>query len=129
MCAYLHSEQCPWSLTTCTLAAACGHTSTLRWLREHGCPWHITDVCTYAAVRGRVDVLEVLQQQDVRINATQLSRTLNITTGAYNNLAAVKWLRDQGAAWPAVLRRDQRQWTDDALTWARAEGCTSPTTA
>jgi hypothetical protein len=128
ICAYLHSEQCPWSSTTCTLAAACGHTSTLRWLREHGCPWQIEDVCLFTAAGDSVDVMVYLQQQGVLTDAALLTRMLNIA-GAHNKLAAAKWLRDQGAAWPAALRWQPKQWSGETLTWARAEGCTSPTTA
>eukprot|EP00953_Heterococcus_sp_UTEX-ZZ885_P017511 9799-Heterococcus_DN1.PRE.1 len=52
---------------------------------------------------------------------------LNVA-GAYRRLAAAKWLRQQGAEWPAVLKYESRAWNTDVVQWARDEGCTSPTT-
>lgn len=42
-----------------------------------------------------------------------------------------QWLVDQGAKWPAILRRFDmhKSWSDELLDWARTAGCTSPTRA
>eukprot|EP00953_Heterococcus_sp_UTEX-ZZ885_P016488 9271-Heterococcus_DN1.PRE.3 len=48
------------------------------------------------------------------------------TAGVYQ-LVIAQWLRQQGAEWPTQLRSHGRPWSTDALQWARAEGCTSPT--
>eukprot|EP00953_Heterococcus_sp_UTEX-ZZ885_P042253 21482-Heterococcus_DN1.PRE.3 len=67
------------------------------------------------------------------ISADVLSSMLN-AAGAHDNLAAAKWLRQQGAEWPDVIRYfyvnsfdGYTEWSGEALAWARAEGCTSPT--
>jgi hypothetical protein len=125
VCQYLLSQQCPWSAQACNRAAAGGHTSTLRWLRSNGCPWTVGAVCTAAAQGGSVELLVYLQGQRLLATAAQLTNVLNIA-GAYSQLAAAQWLRQQGAQWPAVLRCGKyKQWQGDVLAWARAEGCTS----
>jgi hypothetical protein len=123
MCAFLLAEQCPWTEATCTAAAVKGHASTLHWLREHGCRCTSTRTCMAAAKGGSVDVLVYLKQQGLTADA-ELTMLLNIA-GAHNKLAAAKWLRQQGAEWPALLSLGGQRWLGDTLTWARAEGCTS----
>jgi hypothetical protein len=79
-----------------------------------------------AAQGGSVDVLAYAQQQGIVFTARMLRQMLSIA-GAHSKLAAAKWLRAQRAAWPAVLCWNGIAWPTDALAWARAEGCTSPT--
>jgi hypothetical protein len=63
----------------------------------------------------------------VRATGESLTAMLN-AAGSHGHLAAAQWLRQQGAAWPAVLRVNRDYWWSGAvLAWARAEGCTSPT--
>jgi hypothetical protein len=126
MCAYLHGEHCPWNTDTCAYAAINGHASTLRWLHEHGCPWNSSGIGISAAVGGSVDTIVYLQQQGIEFTAGKLTDMLN-AAGAYNKLAAAKWLRQQEAEWPAKLDWFNTQWSGETLAWARAEGCTSPT--
>jgi hypothetical protein len=124
MCAYLHSERCPWDEIVCGRAARNDHASTLRWLREHGCVWNAEAIALSAAQGGSVDVMVYLQQQGIVFTAAKLTSMLRFA-GTYNQLTAAKWLRQQGAEWPAQLGWCQ-DWPDTTLTWARAEGCTSP---
>ena len=126
LCAFLHAEGCPWSTRACNEAAVNGHADTLRWLREHGCPWTVKRVYLSAAQGGSLAVMTYLQEQGVLSTAAVLVEMLNVA-GAYNNIAAADWLRQQGAEWPAVLHYGRQPWSGDALLWARAEGCTSPT--
>jgi hypothetical protein len=124
ICAYLHAEGCPWSAMTCEYAAIKGHANILRWLREHGCPWDDYGIQMLAAEGSSVDVMLYLQEQGIVFDADMLVEMLNIA-GAYNNLAAAKWLRQQGAEWPEVLcYRDQR-WPVAMLDWAGPAGCRS----
>jgi hypothetical protein len=55
-----------------------------------------------------------------------LQSMLNVA-GVCSQLTAAKWLRQQGATWPAVLKYNGKAWSGKALAWARGEGCTSPT--
>jgi hypothetical protein len=55
-----------------------------------------------------------------------LNDLLNMA-GARDHLDVVKWLRSKGAEWPAALKYDGYEWLGTILTWARAEGCVSPT--
>jgi hypothetical protein len=116
LCAYLHSDGCPWDAAACDDAAINGHASTLCWLREHGCPWHAHQIKTFAAQGGSVDALVYLQQQGLLANRIVLTTLLNVA-GSHNKL--------QGAEWPTRLRWHQ-EWPDSTLVWARSEGCLSP---
>jgi hypothetical protein len=128
MCAYLYAGGCPWSTRACNEAASNGHADTLRWLHEHGCPCNTNDDIHLSAARGGSgDALVFLQQQGIVFTADMLRPMLN-AAGAHSKLAAAAWLREQGAQWPAALRWNRQQWSDDAVAWARAEGCTSPLT-
>jgi hypothetical protein len=126
MCQYLHAEQCPWGESACWNAACEGHVDTLRWLHEQGCPWHFQDASSTAARRGHLHVIVYMLGVEPEPSAAQLTELLN-AAGVSGRLSVAKWLRQQGAEWPAVLRsRFERPWSSTALQWARAEGCTSP---
>jgi hypothetical protein len=120
MCAFVleNAERTPlaWSAFMCESAALHGHADTLRWLREHSCPWDAGYVCGEAAVGGSVDVMIYLQQQGMLASADRLTYMLD-SAGAHNHLAAAQWLRQQGAEWPAQLKL----WVPELLAWARAE--------
>jgi Ankyrin repeats (many copies) len=127
MCEYLRSQLCPLCESACCAAAYGGHLSTLTWLLEHGCQCHTLEVLVTAAQGGSIPVMEYLQQHGLMSTTAQLTKML-CWAGANNHLQAAKWLRDQGAEWPAQLSCGFFfQWTGDVLTWARDEGCTSPT--
>jgi hypothetical protein len=126
VCELLRAAGCPWGASACACAAEGNHVGTLRWLHEHGCPWDST-VLAAAAEVGCVAVLQYVLEQCAHISAELLTHLLSFA-GARNQLAAAQWLRQQGAAWPDVLRQRRfGAWTGDTLTWARTEGCTSPT--
>jgi hypothetical protein len=124
LCAYLHAEQCPWDEGACSAAARRADGSTLRWLREHRCPWYADGIYLSAAVGG-IDAMVYLQQQGIVFTAGMLKQMLQIA-GGFKNLTAAKWLRQQGAEWPAVLCSYSYQWSGAVLERAEAEGCTSP---
>jgi hypothetical protein len=119
MCEYLHAEECPWSVQTCSSAAFRGHVLTLRWLHENGCPWSAACTSEAAAAGGRLDVIEYVLQQGTVFTPAFLEHLLNIA-GAHNKLAAAQWFRQQGAEWPAWLLYLIRPWTGETLAWARA---------
>jgi hypothetical protein len=128
-CAHLRSTGCDWDTAACSEAALHGHLDTLRWLREHGCPWHVSDVCDNAAANGFPDVLDYVIEQGEVLDADVLTDALN-WAGAFNRLETAQWLRQRGAEWPAVLGGgddpELQPWRGESLAWARANGCTSP---
>jgi hypothetical protein len=137
MCEVLHAHQCPWDEESCQNAARCGiskygnpNLDLLHWFRQHGCPWSIGDVAYLAAHSNSVALLEYMQQDGVVFTTRQLTGLLSVAGGC-SSLTLAKWLRQQGAEWPAVLRvigmyDELDQWPDIAVAWARAEGCTAP---
>jgi hypothetical protein len=130
MCQHLRSTGCDWNASACNDAASYGEVDTLRWLRENGCPWDVNGVCTDASRYGSTNILDYVTEQGEVLDAELLTDALNCA-GAYNQLRAAQWLRQHGAQWPAVLAYGQppyaHEWSGDILAWARAEGCTSPT--
>jgi Ankyrin repeats (3 copies) len=140
---HLRSEGCPWDAKACTAIASCNHRytaagttasccATLRWLRDHGCPWLVAEVRLKAAENGNIDILAYAIQHGGMPNATELTKMLNIA-GAYGKFEAAQWLRKQGAEWPTVLIYQKpeshevfaRTWHGATLDWARSEGCIS----
>jgi hypothetical protein len=136
MCEHLRSTGCEWDTSACARAVAGGHADILRWLREDGCPWDVSEVCMAAAYYGFTNILDIIIEQGEVLDAELLTDSLNCA-GKLSQLPAAQWLRQHGAEWPAVLNYNtalfgfepkMQQWTGDILVWARAEGCTSPTT-
>eukprot|EP00953_Heterococcus_sp_UTEX-ZZ885_P027614 14795-Heterococcus_DN1.PRE.2 len=123
MCQFLHDQQCEWDNYSTNAAASGGHAELLRWLVDNGCPWDAEELCLAAAESGSVDVFVHLQEQGLLSRTATLTDMLD-TAGSCNKLAAVKWLRAQGAEWPARFF-SWRPWCGDVLAWARAEGCTA----
>jgi hypothetical protein len=127
VCKHLLEKGCPWTAYACYLAAAGNNLATLSWLHENGCPGALCDDSSIAAARcGSVDIMLYMQQQGVQWSDQLLTQMLN-TAGAFRHLSAVKWLRQQGAQWPPVLRLCDKRWGRDVITWARQQGCTAPT--
>jgi hypothetical protein len=89
-------------------------------------------VCTGAACGGYPDIFDYVIEQGGVLDAELLKHALNLA-GVHNRLQAAQWLREHGAQWPAVLSHTvlfcTMQWSVEMIAWARAEGCTSPTTA
>jgi hypothetical protein len=125
-------------------AAEGGRLAVMKYLNSQGCDWgDVLGVCVHAALGGSVDALAyafdqkanhiVIEQDEEQV---WLGMLLN-AAGGNDKLEAAKWLRQQGAEWPNVLRftiqydeggEKVYKWEHNALQWARAEGCTSPTT-
>jgi hypothetical protein len=86
---------------------------------------------------GSVDVLAYLCFELEPDEMDDMLDMMLNAAGAKGHLKAAKWLRQQGAEWPPVLRfvtqyanggEDAFEWQHNTLEWARAEGCTAPTT-
>jgi hypothetical protein len=124
MCQYLHAQQCPWSESSTSAVAAGGHAELLRWLVDNGCPWEEHDLCMSAAQAGSTAALAFLQQRGLLNSTATLTAMLNMAA-LNQKLGAAVWLQEQGADWPVTFR--YHPWSGEALAWARAEGCTTPT--
>jgi hypothetical protein len=131
MCGHLRDIGCNWDASACNFAAASGYIDTLRWLRENGCPWNATHVFTCAARDGCIDILDYMLERGEVTDAQQWTKALEVA-GINGELQAAQWLRQHCAEWPDVLSvvvaPNAHQWPDELIAWARAEGCTSPTT-
>jgi hypothetical protein len=130
---YLLSIGCPFTDLVCSKAALIGYFEVVRWAHQAGCEFgDVNEVAQHAARLGNLETLQYMQQQHVVWTAAQLSELLN-AAGAYEHLDVAKWLRQQGAQWPAVLQHTMTysqqtvltHWKGETLVWARSEGCTS----
>jgi hypothetical protein len=121
MCEYILSQKCPQKGSM----AVRGTLLRLSMYRA-------TAISKEAGRCGSVEVLEYLLRQGMLTSDETLTSALN-AAGACDQLAAAQWLRQHGAEWPTVLRERRvlspikAPWSGDTLAWARAEGCTSPT--
>ena len=48
---------CPWDVSNVCMPAYHGYLNVLKWAREHDCPWN-ADICTIAAEGGHLEVLQ-----------------------------------------------------------------------
>jgi hypothetical protein len=103
VCQFLHAAECEWNEEACHSAANGGHVSTLRFLRDNGCPWKPGQVCIAAAMGGYTELMQYLLHKQGLATAVRLTNMLN-AAAAHKQLAAAKWLQQQGAEWPPVLR-------------------------
>jgi hypothetical protein len=123
-------------------ATRSGQLAAVQYLDSQGCDWGDVDgVRIQAALGGSVEVLtyvcDRLEHAGLITQPTLLTDMLN-AAGGLDELKAAKWLRQRGAEWPPVLRfvradeyGDERvyEWAYEVLDWARAEGCTAPTSS
>jgi hypothetical protein len=137
MCEFLHAHGCPMHEDCCDEAAKAsiikhGNLDLLRWFREHGCPLNTDSLARTAASYNSVALIKYLQQDGAVYSSKQQlqSRKMLNIAGANGSLTTAKWLRQQGAEWPDILRLDsgriQIPWCDNAVAWARVAGCASP---
>jgi hypothetical protein len=125
MCLFLYTEGCPWDDSVLN-SANTGYYELVQALYEQGCPIEIHSVRSQAASYGRVDILQYLLQLPDQPQSSTAQLTAQLNGAAVNEqLAAAKWLRQQGAEWPEVLVKDGIKWRGELLQWARRAGCTS----
>jgi hypothetical protein len=102
VCQYFRTLQCPWDASTSSNAARSGNVALLRWLRENGCPCDPQTLALPTAKSGSIECLEYIRDNGVTLHAAVLTEMLN-AAGCEGKLAAVQWLRQQGAEWPHEL--------------------------
>jgi hypothetical protein len=123
MCQSLRAQRCPWSETVTRLSAAGGFTELLRWLMNNGCPWDAYELCRAAAIGGSIDVLTYLQQQGLLM--TDMLTDMLDCAAHNNNMAAAKWISEQGAKLPARVMYGQ--WASEMLDSDETDSLTAPT--
>jgi hypothetical protein len=105
LCQWLRAQQCPRDDSVTHAAAIGHHCELLRWLIESGCPYDAHALCTSAAETpdsNDFSILQHLYEQGILTESQVLTDTLN-AAGSLGNLAVLKWLKQHGAEWPAVL--------------------------
>ena len=103
-----------------------GQLLTLQCLHEQAqCPWNRLALAETAATARKVGsfaVLRYILAQGKPSSPAALTRLLNCTVSCRNIIKA-RWLREQGAEWPAELVHAYgTPWSDRMITWATREG-------
>jgi hypothetical protein len=88
----------------------------------------IIETYMLAAQGGSVQILELLRErmQPAVWSVATLTEMLRVA-GAYNHLAAAKWLKALGATWPVETVHNDLTWKSApaVYAWAVQEGCTT----
>jgi hypothetical protein len=118
-----------WTSELCLQAVQCSKLSLLQRLRALGCPWDAAAAAGCAARSASVEVLQYVLQSAAAWISAQLTDLLR-QAGTWNSLAAVQWLRGQGAAWPKCFRGaalcgrvDVFHCSPRVTDWILANGC------
>jgi hypothetical protein len=72
-----------------------------------------------------MSILRYMQEREPVWSAVDLIGMLN-RAGSNDRIYTAKWLRQQGAIWPAMLGSLAGNWPEAAVVWARRQGCTAP---
>ena len=56
-------HDCPWNEKTCHAAVEGGHLEVLKWARERGCPWHTNSTCAAAIEGGDEETLRWMDEE------------------------------------------------------------------
>jgi hypothetical protein len=131
MLQWAREQGCPWDKKTCSNAAWQCHLHILQWARANGCPWNRIRVLELAAHWAGVDMLEWLQHNSGEPWSDEDKAKMLARSGRSFSPAAMKWLRDRGAAWPSSFvatffssnKETSVCWTVPNLKWALANGC------
>jgi hypothetical protein len=103
MCQHLRSIGCAWDTHACSSAAVYGHQDVLQYLHENDCPLDI-QTCVSAGIGGDIQVIKYVIESGLL--STQGGAVCTFFyAGAFDHLAAVQWLRQQGIPWPYKLKK------------------------
>jgi hypothetical protein len=103
--------------------------AALRYLiRDALCPWNSERVRISVLDSASGQQLQWLRQADAAPWTPAVLCDMLFKAGTHNNLAAARWLRAQGAAWPDSFLYNDRYgrkacWPLMMMQWARASGC------
>jgi hypothetical protein len=146
MLEWVHSQGGELDEYVCSSAA---NLETLKWLREHGCPWESKRSCRSFASTGKLDMLEWAVEnglpwhptagevaawggyKEVLMWAIEKGLPIEKSPGKVCAEAAhgghfemLKWLRDEGYTWErhtCSLAAKEGHW--EVLKWAVENGC------
>jgi hypothetical protein len=113
-----------WSENICAEAARAGDLRALMWAREQNyCTWWLGQLLNSAAKGGHLNVLQWLHSNSERLWTRAEQARMLFAAGQCSDLAAAKWLRANGAAWPESFYTDTTMWPVATVQWALANGC------
>jgi hypothetical protein len=126
LCVYLRQSGCAWGFDTLVASARCRQAACFAWLRESGCPGTAQQVYRAAMYLNDAAVFEWLGAQGMAAPTPDELSSMLCGAGFSGNLRAAEWLRQRGAAWPAVLNLCGAEFPERSVAWFRERGCTSP---
>jgi hypothetical protein len=90
---FMHEHGEPWHADTCTWAAAGGHLACLRYAHEHGAPWDAW-TCAIAARTGHLACLRYAHEHGAPWDSMTCARA-----AIYGHLACLRYAHEHGAPW------------------------------
>jgi hypothetical protein len=116
-----------WSDELCKIAAAQNKLMLLQWLRSSGCCWEDRWVTRFAMRTGSSPLLEWLHTvTESHWWSGEHGQTLLHLAACFENVSAVKWLREHAVEWPDSyvqhLRRRHVCWLLEAVQFALRRG-------
>jgi hypothetical protein len=116
----------PWSTMLCDGAARYNKLALLQWLFMHSCPWEADRLLRYASRHGSIAMLGWLLTVTPTWSPDAMRYMLGLAA-CNNTLAAVQWLRGQGAIWPYAFSYQSSNtlckcWSLSAVKWALSCG-------
>lgn len=115
---FLYARGCPWNAVACMEAAKAGKLKALMWLRERRCPWDQRRLCTNAAAKGHLEVVQWAYANGCECN--ELTCQLAATGG---HLEVLQWLRSEGIPWTREVLRSSFTIHMHVFDWAYDNGC------
>eukprot|EP00953_Heterococcus_sp_UTEX-ZZ885_P015932 8975-Heterococcus_DN1.PRE.1 len=112
--------------SACTAAAGINKQGIVRWLHEHGCPWDTRELCVYTPYQPSA-MLNYMKSKGVHWTTAELTDMLQ-EVGTKGSLETAKWLRNEGADWPSILKYGDMNWVEDIINWAKEAGCSNDKT-
>jgi hypothetical protein len=85
----------------------------LNYMKSEGVHWPIEELT------------DMLQEVGTLGAPLPLPLVAGLVLAAGGLLETAKWLRNEGAEWPTVLKYGDMHWLMNIVRWARQSGCTS----
>jgi hypothetical protein len=89
---------------------------------------HNCSVLAYSAVSGSIETMSFVLDDVFDEVAVEDLTLMLAAAGSKGHTAAMQWLLQRGAGWPAVLQwqdswHDEQPWPHDTVLWAAQQGC------
>ncbi|GFH47633.1 hypothetical protein CTEN210_04108 [Chaetoceros tenuissimus] len=119
---WLRQHGCPWNKSLCSYAALNDNLEALKWARSEGCPWDARTLCQ-AAKRGDIPMIEYCLQNQCPMIASVCTDAM-FNKDHESALAILKLLRKFSCPWnEGTINIAGCNGNFEAMFWAKHNGC------